>query len=151
MDNLRISVCIFLSILLAGCTSDLASAPVINGWHQPNAASQTYVVRQGDTLYSIAWAFGLDYRSLVEANHLQAPYSIHAGQSLVMTSNPPLEQAVSDHVNEHTSTVVTPHDGQVVAQSGGSSIDVSHWVWPAKGQLASRFSLSSVQKIRLIL
>lgn len=143
MDNRRTVVFIFLSILLAGCTSELASAPVINGWHQPNAASQTYVVRQGDTLYSIAWAFGLDYRSLVEANHLQAPYSIHVGQSLVMTSNPPSEQGESSHTNGRTSSVVTPHTDQTVAQSGGSTIDLSHWAWPAKGQLVSRFSSSS--------
>ena len=37
-----------------------------------------------DSLYSIAWAFGLDYHDLARYNHLSEPYALHAGQVLYM-------------------------------------------------------------------
>ena len=40
----------------------------------------TYEVRPGDTLYAIAWRFGLDYRSLARANGMKEPYTIYVGQ-----------------------------------------------------------------------
>lgn len=42
--------------------------------------SGSYQVQPGDTLYSIAWRFGLDYRALAEANGIAAPYTIRTGQ-----------------------------------------------------------------------
>ncbi len=48
----------------------------------------SYVVRAGDTLYSIAWRFGLDYRALARANGIAAPYTIFAGQRLELRSTP---------------------------------------------------------------
>lgn len=47
-----------------------------------------YRVRKGDTLYSIAWRTGFDYRELARWNRLSAPYTIYVGQ-LVLTRPPP--------------------------------------------------------------
>ena len=74
-----------LSLLLSACVSDDAYAPVISAWQQPQAAQGFYRVRKGDTLYSIAWAFGLDYRTLVKINNLSAPYTINPGEQLRMS------------------------------------------------------------------
>jgi LysM repeat protein len=41
-----------------------------------------YIVRYGDTLYSIAWRYGTTVWALVVANHLPNPNWIFAGQSL---------------------------------------------------------------------
>lgn len=41
-----------------------------------------YQVRRGDTLYSIAWGLGVDYRSLAKWNAISAPYTIYPGQKL---------------------------------------------------------------------
>ncbi|OGT41138.1 MAG: hypothetical protein A3F13_07910 [Gammaproteobacteria bacterium RIFCSPHIGHO2_12_FULL_40_19] len=88
---------IVLLVCLAGTTALLNScfddsrpaAPVVNAWYQPNAASKFYVVRSDDTIYSIAFAFGLDYRELAAVNHLSPPYPITPGQRLIMTHKPP--------------------------------------------------------------
>lgn len=53
----------------------------------------TYTVRTGDTLYSISWGFGHDYREVASWNNITPPYLIHAGQQLVMT--PPLQRESS--------------------------------------------------------
>ena len=43
-----------------------------------------YVVRHGDTLYSIAWQFKLDHQGLAYANRIAAPYTIYPGQSVAL-------------------------------------------------------------------
>ena len=42
----------------------------------------SYAVRQGDTLYSISWRLGVDFRELASLNKLEAPYNIYKGQVL---------------------------------------------------------------------
>ncbi len=47
---------------------------------------RSYVVRKGDTLYSIAWRFELDYQGLARANGIRAPYNIVPNQSLSLVT-----------------------------------------------------------------
>jgi lipoprotein NlpD len=47
-----------------------------------DARAETYVVRKGDTLYSIALDHGLDYRELAQWNGITDPGVIRAGMSL---------------------------------------------------------------------
>jgi lipoprotein NlpD len=48
--------------------------------------SEYYTVRRGDTLYSIAWNYGLDYKSLARLNNITYPYTIFAGKKLQLYS-----------------------------------------------------------------
>ncbi len=43
---------------------------------------QVYKVQPGDTLYGIAFNFGLDYHDLAEINHIADPTLIHPGQEI---------------------------------------------------------------------
>jgi lipoprotein NlpD len=49
------------------------------------ATGGTYTVQRGDTLYSIAVAFGQDYRDIARWNNLEDPTRIAVGQSLRVT------------------------------------------------------------------
>jgi lipoprotein NlpD len=49
---------------------------------QPAPAARTYVVKRGDTLYSIALEHGVDYRELAQWNALEDPAKIRVGQVL---------------------------------------------------------------------
>lgn len=42
----------------------------------------TYIVKKGDTLFSIGLEHGYDYKEIAEANNIAAPYTIKVGQSL---------------------------------------------------------------------
>lgn len=42
----------------------------------------TYIVKKGDTLFSIGLEHGYDYKEIAQANNIGAPYNIKVGQSL---------------------------------------------------------------------
>lgn len=42
----------------------------------------SYTVKPGDTLYSISWRYGYDYRQVAAWNQIQAPYTIRVGQQI---------------------------------------------------------------------
>src|SRR5690606_4649095 len=45
--------------------------------------SQTvHQVSRGETLFSIAWRYGLDYRELANHNKIPVPYTIYPGQNI---------------------------------------------------------------------
>lgn len=53
------------------------------------SSSGYHVVQRGDTLYSIAWKYGLAYRELAAMNHIRSPYTIYSGQRLRVSSYQP--------------------------------------------------------------
>lgn len=48
-------------------------------------SGNTYQVKPGDTLYSIAFRYGRDYRDLASDNGIAAPYNITVGQTIRLT------------------------------------------------------------------
>lgn len=100
-----------LALGIAGCAST-GPAPVedrsVNPSSRPRAttpprpkpaapAAGTYRVQRGDTLYSIAFRHGVDYRDLAEWNAIEPPYTIYPGRELRMSprgaARPPVAQA----------------------------------------------------------
>ena len=86
-----------ISLLLAACVSPRSSVVV-----EPAGAMQgrtvapaaraaapggTYRVVKGDTLYSIAFRNGVDFRDLASWNGIAAPYTIWPGQTLKLAPN----------------------------------------------------------------
>lgn len=122
--------------VLNGCTDDSQPAPVIDAWYQKGAASDFYVVQRDDTIYSIAFAFGLDYRSLAAANHLNPPYHITKGERLRMTHTPVGQYQAESHPPMpfvHAAAASTPSYGVPLEGAPG-------WHWPVKGRLMHSFS-----------
>jgi lipoprotein NlpD len=46
-----------------------------------------YVVKQQDTVYSIAWRYGLDFRDLARWNNIGSDFRIAVGQTLTLAPN----------------------------------------------------------------
>ena len=49
---------------------------------------ENYTVKSGDSLYYIAWHFGIDYKKLAAMNNIKEPYSISVGQNLRLVDQP---------------------------------------------------------------
>ena len=53
---------------------------------QPPISGNVFIVRPGDTLYSIAWRAGKDYKTLAQINGISAPFTIYPGQRLLLVA-----------------------------------------------------------------
>lgn len=65
-----------------------------------------YTVVKGDTLYSIAWRYEMDYRDIARWNGISSPYAIFPGQRLRMS--PDTAAGTIDH--QHVAPVMTTED-----------------------------------------
>lgn len=68
-----------------------------------------HVVERGETLYSIGWMYGYDYRQLAKWNGIRAPYALNPGQRLRVSPPsgqqlPPLQAYRSGDVAKRTGT-----------------------------------------------
>ena len=69
-------------LLLGGCANTGAEKP---GDEMPRGEKpHVYVVRPQDTVYSIAWRYGLDFRDLARWNHIGPDFRIAVGQTLIL-------------------------------------------------------------------
>ncbi|KGE05042.1 peptidoglycan DD-metalloendopeptidase family protein [Pseudohaliea rubra] len=118
-----------------------------------------YTVASGDTLYSIAFRFGLDFRGLAAANGIAAPYTIYPGQRLALktspapaaqkTARPPVPREVATATPRVTpkaaSRATAPAPPPRPTAAKVSDAPVASWRWPAAGKVARGFS-STVHK-----
>ena len=89
----------------------------------------TYVVRSGETLYTIAWRHGVDYQELARWNSLDNPDVIFAGQKLRL--RPP----------ERAAAVAAPASTAAAQRSPTPApvLPPPAWIWPAYGRVVAGF------------
>jgi len=82
---------VLIVAVLAGCSSS-SVAPVESASKTPtrkaSAPNGAHIVKRGDTLYSIAWRYRLDYRQVAVWNAIHEPFTIYPGQRLRLTQPP---------------------------------------------------------------
>lgn len=105
---------------LTGCVNDATLAPVSRLPFVQRSPGPYYRVQRGDTLYSIAWAYQMDYRQLAAMNHLGKHYRIWPGQRLRTRG-----QIQSIH-KAKTSPLLAHR--------------LSHWRKPAQGRVVEGFT-----------
>ncbi|HHH44895.1 MAG TPA: LysM domain-containing protein, partial [Gammaproteobacteria bacterium] len=74
--------------LLCSCASEPVKAPIGDRTQRPVRHPDSHRVRQGDTLYSISFLYGISVDELVAWNHLRKPYTIFKGQKLRLSPPP---------------------------------------------------------------
>src|SRR5690606_20420374 len=81
---------LLLATLLSGCVSSPSSVQVVdrNQTSREPLRSGQHTVQRGDTLYSIAFRYGWDWRELAMHNGIAAPYVIYPGQTIRLGGAP---------------------------------------------------------------
>jgi lipoprotein NlpD len=69
-------------IFFGGCGGNQGVAPVDSYEKSARPAGGSHVVKRGETLYAIAWLYGMDYRNLAAQNRIGEPFIIFPGQRL---------------------------------------------------------------------
>ncbi|MEO0436214.1 MAG: peptidoglycan DD-metalloendopeptidase family protein [Pseudomonadota bacterium] len=77
-------------------------------------SAPTYTVLGGDTLYSIAFRYGMDYKRLAAANEIPSPYTIFAGQRLL------LEEATLKRSQASAATISRASESKLVKRSAST-------------------------------
>ncbi|MEM6851086.1 MAG: peptidoglycan DD-metalloendopeptidase family protein [Pseudomonadota bacterium] len=96
------------------------------------APAMRHQVAPGDTLYSIARAYNLEWRAVAAANGIDAPYSLSVGQSLLISGAPSAQPAeVAQNTKAATPAVAA------------SAADGGAFLWPVEGKIVSRFGATS--------
>ena len=150
-DHRLCSVALMMCVLLLvnGCQSNGAPAPVANIGER----GKTHIVQKGDTLYSIAWRYGLDYVRLAQINRIRKPYTIYAGQRLKLAGVPARLSSQSKASSDKPAPKNAAKPKTVYASKPVSKPKPAftasrlNWSWPVNGRVISKFSLSgSVNK-----
>lgn len=128
-------------VFLGGCFSS-AQAPVVSrdsgelGRASVSSSAQTraghYTVRKGDTLYSIAWQYGVDYRRLARWNGISEPYVIYPGQDIHLRPQGGRKQQQSARgvrMNKQGRSYSRPQEKAATAENA------IKWQWPTPGKL----------------
>lgn len=118
------------AMLVAACASRPTSAPVVDRGTASTTAGMargTHVVKQGETLYSIALEHGVDYRELARWNGLNDASRIRVGQSLRLNPSSAGTQAGATvakgveigNTREKGGVETRPLDSSTIAAQGG--------------------------------
>lgn len=108
--------------------------------------SGIYVVKRGDTLYSIAWRFGLDMNAIARNNRLRSPYTIYPGQRLRLTTRRAVVSTRSRPTpagtqrNESTPVRPQPVPSTAPPKVAGAALV---WQWPAASPVVREFGGTS--------
>ncbi|QNI03857.1 peptidoglycan DD-metalloendopeptidase family protein [Halomonas sp. SH5A2] len=76
-----------LALAVAGCANQQGGGPQVRDLSDAREAverSPEYQVKEGDTLYGIAWQHNLDYREVAKLNNIEPPYRIQPGQTIAL-------------------------------------------------------------------
>lgn len=136
---IRILKLLLIACLLVSCgtTSQSAQRKVGPGW---------YTVKKGDTLYSIAWRYGLEYKQLVRWNDIAGDYVIQPGQQLKL-----LGPAAGESEQKSTRQAQTTNNSTGATQKKSTS-SVSgngkplQWRWPTDGKVLNTFQINKLSQ-----
>ena len=162
----RLVIGLALSASLTGCMSTRSgSAGVVERGstaapQRPAVTTGQYVVKRGDTLFSIAFRYGWDWKALAERNGVPAPYTIRPGQTIRFdgrsnSAPAPMEVVTRSNSSPSSSSKITvirrpvgainaptaaPVTTPPTAKSEAAGRAPGNWAWPSNGVLIGKFS-----------
>ena len=118
-------------------------------------SDRTYVVKKGDTLYSIAWKQGLSYGILAEQNNISSPFIIYPGQRLKVSGFKNKRTVVNNKKDKPLKK--TPSVANNPAVQEKIELTKGRWIWPlnarpslgySKDNKGVDYELSEVKSLR---
>ncbi len=146
MSSIRVLIIILITTLLSACGTTY-KAPIAD---RSKKTANFHRIQKGETLYSIAWTYGLDYRKLSAWNGIAKGYAIYPGQTLRL--KPPKKQTSTRSTSARqqnkskspTRKPVASKPVKKVPQRSKStkqqSAAITRWIWPTRGRVIRGFA-----------
>jgi len=158
-----------LFFCLASCSSNHKPAPVVDVQGsvplskrvKSSLHGREYIVKKGETLYSISWRANIDVGTLATYNKLSSPYQIFPGQKLFLVKNTAkasknvartestqnqkqkrIKKPVASNKKQAYGKNVRGEKVSEKASTQGTNFSqkIRKWLWPAKGKVIEGFS-----------
>lgn len=152
--------------------STLNSSSVLNKHNRDTIKSTQYIVKKGETLYSIAWRANSDVRKIAQINKIKSPYQIYPGQKLFLAKQKVKKSTkaskgkvshknsiknVTQNSKKSNKNTLASTKKQAYGKNVGVrksyqnstlpsdtfSQKISRWQWPVKGNVVAYFSNSA--------
>lgn len=129
----RLSGCflVLLVLVLPGCGRYANDSP-----GRPLDAPAFHEVSAGETLYSISWQYGYDYKRVANWNGIDSPYTIYPGQRIRLRANAAPARPREPQGNTR---VITVRPSQTVGERPSASSSTPQWRWPTEGAVVKTF------------
>lgn len=141
-------ILVIILMQLSGCSLVDDFVAMEEKYAFANERPDSYTVRAGDTLYSIAWELGLDNVELAQRNRINAPYLIFPGQVLRLSgplpqvtsrSNSPVKKSTVSNNNTKNPAKLPAKKSHITPKTKVNSRQMQ-WSWPTDGRVIERFS-----------
>ena len=139
---------LLLILALLSCGGEPVKAPVEGRRGEQRARTPAkpaaHTVMGGETLYAIAWRYGMDYRKLAARNNIAAPHTIYPGQKLNLRGR--TSAARSSAANSRRSSrgkpATKPSRRAVKTATApvSAATPTAGWRWPAEGKVVRAYS-----------
>lgn len=157
--------------VLAGCAANNNMAPVHDHSRQVSNRVGYHVVSKGETLFAIAFRYGLNYKTLAAYNRINPPYTIYPGQKLYLNAaggaspvtsvapapassgasvavatpvapSAPLRAGAPYSSPSSSSRSKTPTPAANPVAAAPAGISSSGWQWPLRGTIITTYAAS---------
>ncbi len=153
IENLIKNILLLLFIMtITGCSATYApveSRDVLSSdkKSRSNTLPAYHRVKKGDTLYSIAWKYSLNYKHVASKNNIKSPYTIYIGQKIHLNNQVIKNKKKSKKSNK---SIQKTYKKKKKAQSSKNIIYTGSkhlsWIWPVKGTIVQTFNLKKDKK-----
>ena len=144
----KLLIVLLLALLTACGGGNKKPVPVDSyGGKAKSSQSKTpsyYKVKKGDTLYSISFRYGVDYKTLAKRNNIKSPYTIYIGQKLrfnsskkAKSSNKKTSSKNKKSTKKSSKKTSTNKKKSSTSPSNNSKLT---WQWPTQGKVVSTYS-----------
>jgi lipoprotein NlpD len=149
---------LIVALLLASCAST-GNLPT-----DPERGPGWYTVKRSDTLYSIAWRYGLDYNQLAQWNQIAISDPIYPGQRLRLLkphsqATPGISAGASvsssssssggASTDTSSSSSKSTSKSKTTSAAAGDSVAMRNpvkWIWPTAGKPLNTFLASQLDR-----
>jgi lipoprotein NlpD len=136
---LQVLYLLMLGIGIVSCGS-------LNELVQENNQVGWYTVKKSDTIYAIAWRYGLDYQQLARWNQITPDFIIYPGQRLRLDQpeNSTLAAGRSKQGNStRKAASTTGNKATEPIKAGNKKVN---WRWPTSGKIMNTFAADELDR-----